>query len=53
VLLFSWKQFSTFIIECRQALRLEQFSFEKVQRLGKDLSANHCREMLAGELRPP
>jgi hypothetical protein len=32
---------------------LEQFDFEKVGLLGKDLLANSCREMLAGELCPP
>jgi hypothetical protein len=32
---------------------IEQLSFEKVQLLGKDLSATPCREMLVGELRSP
>ncbi|MDR2161481.1 MAG: hypothetical protein LBO77_04995 [Desulfovibrio sp.] len=32
---------------------LEQFNFKKVGLLGKDLPANPCREMLAGELGPP
>jgi hypothetical protein len=32
---------------------LEQFNFEKVGLLCKDLLANSCREMLAGELCSP
>jgi hypothetical protein len=32
---------------------LEQFNFEKARLRGKDLLANHCREMLAGELCSP
>jgi hypothetical protein len=34
-------------------MALEQFNFEKVGLLGKDLLATPCREMVAGGLGPP